>query len=66
MSKTYNVEDISYIVDLNDEPNEDMDEELVDDLEVLGHDKEGHDGRSSTLRRRKTSLRREFSQFNFV
>jgi hypothetical protein len=29
MSKTSNVEDISYIPDLNDEPNEDMDEELV-------------------------------------
>jgi hypothetical protein len=36
--KTSNVEEISHIPDLNVEPNEDMEEELVDDLEILDHD----------------------------
>ena len=51
--KTSNVEENSYIPDLNYEPNEDMEEELVDDLEILDHDKKGQDSSSSSLRRRK-------------
>ena len=42
---------------MNDEPHEDMDEELLDDLGILGHDKEGG---SSSPRRRNTSSKREF------
>jgi hypothetical protein len=37
MSKTSNVEDILYIFDSS---NEDMDKEIVDGLEIIGHDKE--------------------------
>jgi hypothetical protein len=41
VSKTCNVENISYIFDLDDETNEDMDEELHDNLEIIGHGMEG-------------------------
>ena len=61
ISKTSNVEEISYIPDLNDEPNEDMEEEPVDDLEILGHDTEGQEGRSSS-QRRKVSSKCEFQE----
>jgi len=62
MSKTYNVKDISYILDLYDEPNESVDEELVYDLKILGHDKERQDGGYSIPRRRKTSSKCEFRE----
>ena len=57
MLKPSNDENISHILDLNDEPHEDMDEELLDDLGILGHDKEGG---SSSPRRRNTSSKHEF------
>jgi len=57
MSKTSNVEDILYIFDSS---NEDMDKEIVDGLEIIGHDKERQDGGSNSLRRRKTSSKCEF------
>ena len=41
----------------DDEPHEDMNKELLDDLGILGHDKEGGSG---SPRRRKTSSKREF------
>ena len=62
ISKTSNVEEISYILDLNDKRNEDMEGELVDDLEILGHDKERQEGGSSSPRRMKISSNVNFKK----
>jgi hypothetical protein len=58
MLKPYNVEYISYTIDLNDEPNKDMDEDLVDNLEMFGH----QEGGSSSERKMKTSQKYEFRE----
>jgi hypothetical protein len=58
MPKPSNVEDISYIPDLNDEPNEDMDEYLVDNLKMFGD----QEGASTNERKRKTSSKHEFRE----
>jgi len=60
-SKTYNVKDIPYIPHLNDDANEDMNEEYFVDIEILGNKKEGHDGGSSSSRRKAFS-KREFRE----
>ena len=49
-SQTYNVKDIPYIPHLNDDANEDMNEEYLVDIEILGNKKEGHDCGSSSSR----------------
>ena len=59
MSKPSNVENYSHIHNLNDKPHEDMDEEILDDLGILGHDKKGG---SSSSRRKNTSSKHEFRE----
>ena len=62
MPKSSNADDIpsipnlNDIPDLNDETNEDVDVDLVDNLEMFGHE----EGGCSSERKRKTSWKREF------
>lgn len=46
---------------MNDDANEDMNEEYFVDIEILGNKKEGHDGGSSSSRRKAFS-KREFRE----
>ncbi len=62
MEKPSNFEDISHVLDLNvipdlnDEPNKDIEEDLVDDLEMFDHQKRG----SSSEGKRKNLSKHEF------
>ena len=60
MSKHSNVEDISYILELSDDPYVDVNEEFIDDLGILGYGKEGQDDGCSRLRGEKTTSKLEF------